>query len=138
MSNPSGPATSEKRTTQGVRSRRKKTPSPLTSEQKKLKRILLGSSSDKVRKAFDLGLRSTNLSFLAAHLWAELVRIDEAVEDARITEQAAVTTKSKIFDLLRRIHDKLDMGPAIPDEITLEIATIPGLKTESDRPEATE
>tara|TARA_Y100001963_G_C6763261_1_gene440725 strand:+ start:173 stop:505 length:333 start_codon:yes stop_codon:yes gene_type:complete len=110
----------------------------MTPDQKRLKRLLHGQSSSKVKKAFDLGLRSTNLSFLAAHLWAEIVRIDELVDDGSITEQSAVTTKSKLFDLLRRIHDKLDTGPMIPDEITLSVETVPGLSMESDRPETSE
>ncbi len=139
MTNPNGPATQEARLTQGLNQRKRRdAASRMTPDQKRLKRLLHGQSSSKVKKAFDLGLRSTNLSFLAAHLWAEIVRIDELVDDGSITEQSAVTTKSKLFDLLRRIHDKLDTGPMIPDEITLSVETVPGLSMESDRPETSE
>ena len=139
MANSAGPATSAKRTTQGLAARRKKKGAALlTPEQKKLKGLLLGASSARVKRAFDLGLRSTNLAFLAAHLWAELVRIDEAVVNDELSESSAITTKSKIFDLLRRIHDKLDSGPAIPDEIMLQVETIPGLKMETDRPQSSD
>ena len=136
MSNPAGPATSATRLTQGIRQRRKKKQSPLTEEQKKQKRVLHGSSSSQVKKAFDLGLRASNLSFLAGQLWSEIVHVNELMEAGDITPQTATTTKSKIFDLLRRIHDKLDMGPAIPDIITLELETDAELKTDTDRPEA--
>ena len=80
---------------------------------------MLGASSSKVSRAFDLGLRATNLPFLAAAIWAEMVRLEECQDTP---ERVKTTTRSKLFDLMRRIADRLDTGsPSIPDSVSLEI-----------------
>ena len=138
MTNPQGPATSASRATQGLRSRKKRKSATMTPEIKRLKKIMIGGASKRVKNAFDEGLRSGGLQFLRAFILAELVRIDESVASGELSEQSSITTRSKLIDQLRRISEKLDTGPVIPDEITLEIETAPGLDMSSDNPEATE
>ena len=132
MSNPAGRASAAVVATQGLRSRKKSESVDMTPEQKKLKRLLLGSSSAKVKKAFDLGLRSNNLHFLGAYIFAELVRLEEL----DIPDTTKVTTKSKSFDMLRRIAEKLDNGnPSIPDSVSLELVSGGGVDLTTDMPD---
>ena len=139
MANPSGPATKARTQTQGVR-QRKRTRGPgkdpkVSPEQKKLMNLILKNQPRAVREAFKVGLRSTDLRFLSGTIWAEFIKLNLLEAEGKIDAKTATVNKARFFDYLRRIAAELNEGPALPDTITIELETPPGLSMATDLPE---
>ena len=124
MSNPAGRASSATVETQALRTRSKsgKSPRAMSSDVKAMKRLVMGpAAAAQQKKAFDLAYRSLGLPFVAALIVGDLVRLNEA-DPEHVPERVKTTTRSKHYDQLRRIAEKVNAGEAaIPDSVNLEL-----------------
>ena len=136
MSNPAGRKSAATVETQGLRARKKadRSARAMSADVKAMKRLVLGDASARQKKAFDLAYKSLGLPFVGGLIVADLVRLDECEE---VPERVKTTTRSKHYDQLRRIAEKVNAGDAaIPDSVNLElVGADPDLDLETDLPE---